>query len=85
MQRETIQKNKMLPHTLLAGGLDLDTLRPSILLIASVSQREDKKPQQLEKISTSVQHSKSPQPVTSRNNATSGDMQEGMCILSEAR
>ncbi len=75
----------MLPHTLLAGGLYLDTPRPSIPLIALVSQREDKKPWQLEKMNTLVQHSEPPQHVTSRNHTASGGMQEGTHILSGAR
>jgi hypothetical protein len=39
--------DEMLSHPLLAGGFDLDTPHPGILLTASVSQREDKKPWQL--------------------------------------
>jgi hypothetical protein len=35
-------ENKVLPHPFLAGGLNLDTPHPSLLLAALLSQREDK-------------------------------------------
>jgi hypothetical protein len=34
-------KNKVPPHPILAGGLNLDTPHPSLLLTALLSQRED--------------------------------------------
>jgi hypothetical protein len=49
-------KNIVLQHPFLAGGLNLDTSCPSLLLAALLSQREDKKPQKSETISTMVQH-----------------------------
>jgi hypothetical protein len=39
---EKICQKKVLPHPVLAGGLNLDMPRPSLLLTASLSQREDK-------------------------------------------
>jgi hypothetical protein len=35
-------KNKVLPHPVLTRGLNLDMPHPSLLLTASLSQREDK-------------------------------------------
>ncbi len=44
-----MQKNKMLSHPLLAGGFNLDTPCPGIILAASVSQKEDENPWKLKK------------------------------------
>jgi hypothetical protein len=48
-------KNKVLPHPVLARGLNLDTLHPSLLLAALLSQREDKQLQKSTTLSTTVQ------------------------------
>jgi hypothetical protein len=77
------QKNKVLPHPILARGLNLDTLRPNLLLAASLSQREDKKPRKSETVSMMVQHTQPSQLTYPRNYVTSQSMQEGMRVLSE--
>jgi hypothetical protein len=57
--RENLQKDQMLPYTILTGGRDLDSPGTGALLNSTIPQRKDKELRQSKVSSTALQYTQS--------------------------